>query len=339
MSRLEYGGIDLSHSRLTELAKLADQAKPFHEWITAQFQKMLQRPGSLTQLLMESSEEEIRKGIALCYDSQDKNIPLLTDGVGRSYKHAKACYYFFAWLIRDAPQQRLAPLIARVVSATGTPSKLTQQLILAKLIVRYRANVGTFEWDAAREIIIDRLEGSRRSIKGHEKETISRTALVTAFQTYFKKFGSYGAFASVEIPEGQVTISQETFDVSARLLDASGECVGRVLMPIKTRETEGGGHAHLFTRDVMGALNAIRAVNGLDYLVTVIVARNWSARQAEDIRTIVDHAVLFDLSPNEFSEFGEVAQAGLNLFIETLLSGELKPKKLEAPSAIELENT
>jgi hypothetical protein len=62
------------------------------------------------------------------------------------------------------------------------------------------------------------------------------------------------------------------------------------------------------------------------------VARNWSAREAENIRAYVDHAVLFDLSPNEFTEFGEAAQASLNEFIETLLSGDLKPKKLEVPS-------
>ncbi len=332
MSGLELGGIDLSHSRLTELAKLADQAKPFYDWVTGQFRKLRQSNLSLTELLMTGTEEEILQGIVVCYDSTDKNIPLMTDGVGRSYQHSKACYYFFAWIIRDAPQQRLAPLVARIVSSTRIVSRKTQQLVLAKLIFRYRANVGTFEWDAVREIIIDRLEGSRRSVKGHEKETISRTALVAAFQAFFKHHGNYGRFSSVEIPERQVNIAEETFDVSARLLDVQGKCVGRVLMPIKTRETEGGGHAHLFTRDLMQALNAIRAEDGLDYLVTVIVARNWSAREAENIRAYVDHAVLFDLSPNEFTEFGEAAQASLNEFIETLLSGDLKPKKLEVPS-------
>lgn len=332
MSRLELGGIDLSHSRLTELAKLADQAKPFYDWVTGQFRKLRQSNQSLTELLMTGTEEEILQGIAQCYESADKSIPLLTDGVGRSYQHSKACYYFFAWIIRDAPQQRLAPLIARIVRSTRIVPKKTQQIVLAKLIFKYRANVGTFEWDAVREIIIDRLEGSRRSIKGHEKETISRTALVAAFQAYFKHHGNYGRFASVEIPESQVNIAEETFDVSARLLDNQGKCVGRVLMPIKTRETEGGGHAHLFTRDLMQALNAIRAEDGLDYLVTVIVARNWSAREAENIRAYVDHAVLFELSPNEFTEFGEAAQLSLNDFIETLLSGDLRPKKLESPS-------
>lgn len=329
MSQLILEGIDLSHSRLTELAKLADQAKPFHEWVARQFGKLTENGKSLTTLLMEQTEEEIRNGIVRCYESSEASIPILTDGIGRTYPHAKACYYFFSWLIRDAPQQRLAPLIARIVRISGIAPRRAQQMVLAKLIVRYRANVGTFEWDAIREIIIDRLEGSRRSIKGHEKETIVRTALVAAFQTHYRKFGNYGAFASVEIPENQITIANETFDVSARLLDTRGKCIARILIPIKTRETEGGGHAHLFTRDLMGALNAIRAEKELDYLVTVIVARNWAQREAESIRNTVDYAVLFDISPNEFSEFNNDAQDGLNAFIEVLLAGELKPKKFE----------
>ena len=48
--------------------------------------------------------------------------------------------------------------------------------VLSALIIKYRKNVKTFAWQAIREIIIDRLEGSRRSIKGHEKESIVPTS-------------------------------------------------------------------------------------------------------------------------------------------------------------------
>lgn len=99
-------------------------------------------------------------------------------------------------------------------------------------------------------------------------------------------------------------------------------------MPIKTRETEGGGHAHLFTRDVMGALNAVQAEGSADFLIVVIVARNWAAREAENIRERVDHAAIFDLSPNEFSEFGDVEQKRLNGFIARVLDGTVNPKAL-----------
>jgi hypothetical protein len=186
--------------------------------------------------------------------------------------------------------------------------------------------VKTFAWEAVREVILDRLEGSRRSIKGHEKETIVRTALVAAFQAFFEQFGGYGIFAGIEIPERQVTVSAETFDVSANLLDKHGRCINRILVPIKTRETEGGGHSHLFTRDVRSAVSAVRTENPHDYLVVILVAKNWSLREADIIRNQVDYAAIFDLSPNEFVEFGSSEQNNLNAFVAAVLTGDAKPK-------------
>jgi hypothetical protein len=327
MSRLEISGVDLSHSRLVDLAKLADQAKPFYDWVAAQFQAHMGTDEALGEILRTMSEADLRAAIAKCYILSDQpHVPILTDGVGRTYPHLKACYYFFSWLIRDAPQQRLSPLITRIAKSTHQTRAQTEVRVLAALIVRYRSSVGTFNWDAIREVIIDRLEGSRRSIKGHEKETIGRTALVAALQAYYKQHGTYGNYGGVEVPDAQVTINNETFDVSANLLDAEGKCTRRILMPIKTRETEGGGHAHLFTRDVMGALTAVRGGSPEDFLVVVIVARNWAAREAGNIRERVDHAAIFDLSPNEFSEFGQVEQQRLNLFIANVLDGTVNPK-------------
>jgi hypothetical protein len=327
MNRLEIGGIDVSHSRLVDLAKLADQAKPFYDWVSAQFQAQADSRRSLDEILKTMSEGDLRDAMERCYIlANQPQVPILTDGVGRTYPHLKACYYFFSWLIRDTPQQRLFPLITRVANATHQTRAQAEVRVLAALITKYRTNVGTFCWEAVREVIIDRLEGSRRSIKGHEKETIGRTALVAAVQSHYKLHGNYGHYGGVEVPDVQVTVNRETFDVSANLLDENGRRVRRILMPIKTRETEGGGHAHLFTRDVMGALNAVQAEGSGDFLIVVIVARNWAAREAENIRERVDHAAIFDLSPNEFSEFGEVEQKRLNDFIAEVLDGTVNPK-------------
>ncbi len=320
-------GIDISHSRLVDLAKLADQAKPFYDWVEANARRLLKTAATLDEILKRANQKDITALLTACYGaSAEPNVPILTDGVGRSYPRSKACYYFFAWTIRDAPQQRLGPLVTRVVRASGRKRVDVEVQVLTALIFRYRENVKTFRWEAVREVILDRLEGSRRSIKGHEKETIARTALVAAFQAYYEKHGNYGVFAGIEIPETQVTVNAETFDVSANLLDRSGNCVARILVPIKTRETEGGGHSHLFTRDVMSALNAVRNENANDFLVVVIVARNWSSREADNIREKVDHAVIFDLSPTEFSQFGDGEQKQLNSFIAGVLRGETLPK-------------
>ncbi len=79
-----------------------------------------------------------------CYSAKDEaNLPLLFDGVGRSYSHHKACYYIFSWLIRDAPQQRLGPLIQRVVrNAKGNRIEIEAE-ILSALFCKYRSHVKT----------------------------------------------------------------------------------------------------------------------------------------------------------------------------------------------------
>lgn len=329
MKPLIVSGIDISHSRLVDLTKLADQAKPFYDWIESRFQRHLSRRKSLDEILRTANREEIGSAILDCYSAEGEvNLPLLFDGVGRSYPHSKACYYMFSWLIRDAPQQRLGPLIQRIVRASKQRRVRAEADALSALIYKYRVNVKTFAWQAIREIIIDRLEGSRRSIKGHEKEIVVRTALLTAIQTFFEKNGHYGEYARVELADREIMIGNETFDVGANLLDSQGKCVRRVLIPIKTRETEGGGHAHLFTRDIISAMNAAKYDNANDFLVVVIVAKNWSEREADTIRNLVDHAAIFGLSPNDFTEFSNEEQGKLNSFITSVLKGKISPKTI-----------
>jgi hypothetical protein len=318
-------GIDITHARLVDLTRLADQAEAFYDWVSLKFQEVLSRQESLNQILETGTEDEIKKAIANCYAaSGETNLPLLFDGVGRSYQHQKACYYFFSWIIRDAPQQRLAPLIQRIVRATKGRRVDVEIVVLAALICKYRKNVKTFSWESVREVFIDRLEGSRRSIRGHEKEAVVRTALLAAIQNYYVQHANYGIYSGVVIPEGQVSIGNETYDVRANLLDDEKQCVRRILVPIKTRETEGGGHAHLFTRDIMSAINAARLDNETDYVVAVIVARNWSSREADTIRERVDHAAIFDLSPNDFILFSDEEQEKLNVFINSILRDEVR---------------
>jgi len=327
MTLLILEGVDITHSRLVELANLADQAEAFYEWVEYRFQNVFARGETLDQLLRSASRKEIRKAIADCYTAKPaEGLPLLFDGVGRSYQHSKACYYFFSWLIRDAPQQRLSPLIGRMTRNSQRNRTELEIDALAALICKYRSNVKTFSWLAVREVIIDRLEGSRRSLKGHEKEAIVRTALLAAFQTYFAARSDYGIFTGVEIADKQVMVGGESFDVSANLLGSDGQRLRRILVPIKTRETEGGGHAHLFTRDMRSAISAARHDNADDFLVVVITARNWSNREAEALRQQVDHVALFAVSPNEWSEFNDEEQERLNQFIAAVLNGSIIPK-------------
>jgi hypothetical protein len=143
---LDYRGVNLAHGRLPELAKLADAAKPFYEWLELLAQAQAQNALSLSENLLTMSEADLREFILTAYLAPDNGTrPSLFDGIGRQYPHRRAVYYFFAWLIRDAPLQRLGPRIAKVSARRQTRLDV-EAGALATLCVAYRGVLGTFEW-------------------------------------------------------------------------------------------------------------------------------------------------------------------------------------------------
>ncbi|MFN3978786.1 MAG: hypothetical protein ACK4SA_00210 [Caldilinea sp.] len=321
MKQLIVHQVDITHYRLIELSRLADQAKPFYDWIEQRARLVTGSYRSLSDILQVATSQEIEETIRSCYQENDKSRPMLFDGIGRVYPHSKACFYFFAWMIRDAPQQRLAPLIARMQKADNV-AKLDAEIdTLIALFHEYRYLVRSFEWEVVREIIMDRLEGSRRSISGHRIEAHVRTSLATAIQYYFAVHGNYGLYKRVEIADKQVKIGGHTVDVSVVLVPHGGNRLVRLLIPVKTRETEGGGHSHLFTRDLITAIAGLDDSSEVLRVAVVIIARNWSPSEIDTMSTKIDTIFHFDMSPNEFFGFDEDSQVRLNRYIASILGG------------------
>jgi hypothetical protein len=231
--------VNISHYRLVELAKLADQAKPFFDWVEKKAKKTTGSHKGLSEILLTSSKKQIKDIIAECYQADEGSCPLLFDGIGRVYKHPKACFFFFAWLVRDAPQQRLAPLISRMQKADDISKLVAETDTLVALITEYRGVVRSFDWSVVREVFIDRLEGSRRSISGHRLEANVRTSLITAIQHFYSIHNNYGKFSRVDIAEKQIKIGQHSIDISAEFIPKNGGEPLKILIPVKTRETEG----------------------------------------------------------------------------------------------------
>lgn len=314
--------VNIAHYRLIELTKLADQAKPFYDWIEKHAKLVTGSHKSLNDIILSSSKPQIKGIIRACYSDTTDEKPLLFDGIGRVYPHLKACFYFFAWVIRDAPQQRLSPLISRMQKA-DTVEKLVAEIdSLSALIHEYRFIVKHFEWNTVREVVLDRLEGSRRSISGHHLETNVRTGLITAIQNYFSIHGNYGNFKKVEIADKQIKVGKHTIDVSAKLFPKKGNSFVSLLIPVKTRETEGGGHSHIFTRDITAAITDIKKELDNYHIVVIIVAENWSISEIKAIDTQIDLIFHFNMSPNKFFGFDEESQIKLNKYIEIVLGGK-----------------
>ncbi len=268
---------------------------------------------------MSANREELNAIINACYQESEEKRPFLFDGIGRVYPHAKACFYFFAWIIRDAPQQRLAPLVARMRKLESIDKVVAETDTLVELILEYRSCIRSFDWLTVREVVIDRLEGSRRSIKGHRLEANARTSLVTAFQNYFSIHGNYGRYRKIKIAEKQIKIGNHTVDVSATLTPIDDGPTETILMPIKTRETEGGGHAHIFTRDLIAAVRELKEDESRYHMIAVIIALNWSVSELGNIGDQIDRVFYFDMNPNKFLGFNEDTQVALNKYVQEIL--------------------
>lgn len=314
--------VDISHVRLVELSKLADQAEPFYDWIERRAKDVMKNSQSFEDNIMVMTKKQISQLIRDCYTDNSNKIPLLFDGVGRTYPHNKACFYFFSWIIRDAPQQRLSPLISKMTKKESDLKKIDAEIdALAALFIEYRSNAKNFKWESIREVVIDRLEGSRRSISGHLLEANIRTSIATAVQNYFSINLDYGVYDNVIINNKQISIGSDTIDVSAKLI--KGKMTQYLYIPVKSRETEGGGHSHLFSRDVITAVNNIKRNVSNAHIAVVIVASNWSNLEVESILKDVDIVFHFDMNPNELTVLDEASQREINIYIEKVLNDEI----------------
>ena len=95
----------------------------------------------------------------------------------------------------------------------------------------------------------------------------------------------------------------------------------RLLIPVKTRETEGGGHSHLFSRDLITAINYLNRDANDYHVVAVIIAENWSTSEIDIIGTHIDLIFHFNMSPNRFIGFDEAAQIKFNRYVASNLGG------------------
>lgn len=203
----------------------------------------------------------------------------LLDGLARPYKDSTARWYFLAWILRDAPAQRLQPLLASVEGDSMDEKRANLLNQLRKFVGPLFPEAESWSWPAVSEVMLARLEGSRRALKGTKFEELVRRTLRKVFERHSVR---------LEIGDSEKRINEETFDV---------QIVGKkktILVPVKTRETMGGGHANLFTRDIFKAISVAHE-NGHE-CVPVIIAESWGG----DLKSLqCEHWIYLRANPNQ----------------------------------------
>lgn len=96
------------------------------------------------------------------------------------------------------------------------------------------------------------------------------------------------------------------------------------MIRVKTRETEGGGHSHLFTRDLISAISDLKQGINNYHIAVIIVAENWSASEIVTMDNQIDIIFHFNMNPNKFVGFDQESQVKFNKYLEKILEGEQK---------------
>ena len=245
----------LYNLRLKELVAIVQENKQFFD----DFVIFLNEVGysSVLDFIQEPSDQKATSIIGR-YLSRKSNVKLY-DGLLRPYSNSKAKWYFLAWLLRDAATQRLQPLLSSVPGKNDSERKSYLINEIRKFVEPLFPFPESWEWPAISEVMLARLEGSRRALKGTIFEELVRRNLREIINQNN---------LPLDVSKTQVKINDETYDVE--VIGASGS----LLIPVKTRETMGGGHALLFTRDIYKSIMVATEIG--HKCVPIVIAESWS---------------------------------------------------------------
>ena len=245
----------LHNLRLRELVAIVQENRRFYE----DFVGFLGQEGytSVLEFIQEPSDERATQTISRYLDRP--NDVKLYDGLLRPYSNSRAKWYFIAWLLRDAATQRLQPLLSSVSGNTLVERRTYLLNEVRKFVAPLFPQSENWEWPAISEVMLSRLEGSRRALRGTLFEGIVRRNLESLINQ---------RQLPLQVSRTQVQITDETCDVQI-----TGES-GSLLIPVKTRETMGGGHSMLFTRDIYKSI--LVATEQGHTCVPIVIAESWT---------------------------------------------------------------
>lgn len=284
----------IDNLRLAELVAIVRQNESFFD----AFVEFLGRHGyqDIHSFINETDDGKALAVIEGYLQHADK--ARLYDGIGRPYTSDLAKWYFLAWTMRDAPAQRLAPLLRNVEG-----SSMSERI--ANLLNEVRKFVGPlfpeaekWTWHTISEVMLARLEGSRRALKGTIFENTVRTVIRAVLAKHH---------ISLKVGDTQVTIGDETYDV---------QIVGKtrtILVPVKTRETMGGGHANLFTRDIHKAISVAHE-NGYE-CIPVVIAESWGGKLDS---LSCKHVIHLPINPNQTAKVEAMLYKAVSGITDTL---------------------
>lgn len=277
----------IENLRLRDLVTIVKQNQQFY----AEFVKFLTGKGYKDIHDFINDKDDLRAIFVLEDYLTSRPKSKFYDGLGRPYPDVTAKWYFLAWILRDAPVQRLAPLLRTIEGDSLDKKKAFLLNQLRKFVGPLFPEAKKWEWPVLSEVMIARLEGSRRALKGIKFEDLVRVLLRKLFVAHN---------LPLVVGDKEKRINEETYDVQIFIGSKT------ILIPVKTRETMGGGHANLFTRDIFKSITVAQE-NGFE-CIPIIIAESW-AGNLESLKC--KHFVYIQANPNQTEEVEKMLQKAL----------------------------
>lgn len=264
---------DFSNLHLEDLHRISRQG----ELLFDEFVSHVRRAGfsSLLEFVRAPESPVTRLVIATWLKGHSRNA--LLDGLGKPYANAKGRWLLAAWVFREAPEQRLKALIEKVEGGTSLERKVLVLDSVRAFAGRVFRDDDEWTWPVIRETFRHRLEGSRRAKLGLGVERMVRREL----QSLNQKHG-----LGLIISDREQKFGTHTVDVVVEGV------AGRILMPVKSRTTEGGGHGLLYTRDLTQSIKSV--AEATDVVVPIVVAERFS----DGVASLGDGAIVIEADPS-----------------------------------------
>ncbi len=286
----------IENLRLKELILVVNKNRPFFD----EFVEFVKHHGYKNVLAFVSESNEQKMEFVLNDYFANKFDNCLYDGIARPYDQSKSKWFFITWLLRDAPQQRLQPIVSSIKEGSTTQKRIWVINRIMQFVAPLMPEKEQWEWHAIAEVMLQRLEGSRRALKGGLFEAIVRSQLTELFKSHKLK---------LLVTNQEVMLNDETYDV-----EVVGKN-GKILMPVKTRETMGGGHALLFTRDIHKSISVARE-NGFN-CIPVVIAESWGGNLDG---LSCDNYIYIPVNPNQVEKINPLLEAKLQELVSVFAS-------------------
>ncbi len=220
---------------------------------------------------------------------------LLKEGIPR-----RDLQYLFYWMIREGGQRLDGELKAfgkkyRTASAEAFPR------FIADFYIKERVRYESFDWNSIEGTCRERVKRGLNAKGGVDFEALIRNAVSEAIDTVIKE--------NVDLPVEKVDVQpmvcrlrgflgEMTYDAVVDVSFRDGSAT-RIVIPCKGRGTTGGGHAAIFTRDLVASSLNLKIPSELEekpaplFIVPVVIAEQWGELERQFLEAWFCDVVIF----------------------------------------------